>query len=281
MIFTYSYWDSFCEQLHNKGFHSIPAKLLMREKPASNYVVLKHDVETNVSNALKMAEIEHKWGHAGSYYVQAYLLEDDKNIAMLHQMQEMGHEISYHYDVMDANAGNISAAIVDFESKCELFEKNGFHLVTLCQHGNPIVERKGYASNRDFFRNEAVKMKFSLLTDIMVDFKEKALGGTDYLYFSDAGRKFKSIYDPINNDLIPSDDKNIPFDNMDLLWSFVTEQNANAIISIHPHRWVKSKVKYIVKTVVFKIIKAVAKVLMKIPFMKKFMSKYYYLAKKI
>ncbi len=281
MIFTYSYWDKFCEQLHKKGFHSIPARLLMSKKITSNYVVLKHDVETNVANALRMAEIEHKWGHSGTYYVQAYLLEDEKNILMLKKMQDMGHEISYHYDVMDANSGDIPAAIADFEAKCELFEEKGFQLITLCQHGNPIVERKGYASNRDFFRNETVKKKFPNMTDIMVDFKEMALGGTDYLYFSDAGRKFKLIYDPINNDLIPSDDKNIPFDNLDLLWNYVTEQNANAIISTHPHRWVKSKAKYVIKAAVFKIIKATAKLLIKIPFMKKLMSKYYYLAKKI
>ncbi len=280
MIFTYKCWDEFCEELHNQGVHSVPAKSLMCERFASNYVVLKHDIETNVLNAFKMAEIEYKWGHSGSYYVQAYLLENEKNITMLQKMQKMGHEISYHYDVMDANGGDILAAMADFEAKCDMFEKNGFHLVTLCQHGNPIVERKGYTSNRDFFRNETVKKKFYNLADIMVDFKEKAFEGTDYLYFSDVGRKFKLIYNPINNDLIPSDDKNIPFDDLDLLWNYVTEQKVNAIISTHPHRWVKSKAKYIIKTVMFKAVKTVAKLLIKIPFMKKFMSKYYYLAKK-
>ncbi len=279
MIFTYRYWNDFCEHLHNSGIHSIPAKSLMSEKNASNYVILKHDVETNVSNALKMAEIEHKWGHLGSYYVQSYLLEDVKNIAMLKKMQDMGHEISYHFDVMDANGGDMARAMADFESKCNIFFENGFDLVTLCQHGNPVIERKGYASNRDFFRNERVQSKFPNMCDIMVDFPVKAK--TQYLYFSDAGRKFKLIYDPINNDIIPSDDKNIPFDSLNGLWNYVEEQNANAIISTHPHRWVKSKAKYVIKTALFKAVKAIAKILMKIPFMKKFMSRYYYLAKKI
>ncbi len=281
MIFTYNYWDGFCKQLHENGVHSITAKQLMHDHPSETYVILKHDVETNVGSALKMAEIEHKWGHSGSYYVQAYLLEEEKNVAMLRKMQEMGHEISYHYDVMDANAGDIPSAITDFSTKCELFEKNGFRLETLCQHGNPVVERNGYASNRDFFRNEKVQELFPSLADIMVDFKQKAEGTTDYLYFSDAGRKFKLIYDPINNDLVPSDDKNIPFDTLNELWEYVNEQNANCIISTHPHRWVSSKAKYIIKTTIFKVIRSIAKVMMKIPFMKKFMSKYYYLAKKI
>ncbi len=281
MIFTYKLWEEFCESLHREGQHSIPACRLMTERPAAAYLVLKHDVETNVAHALRMAEIEHQWGHCGSYYVQAYLLDKPENIHMLQQMQAMGHEISYHYDVMDSTGGDISAAMAEFEKNVALFEANGFHLVTLCQHGNPVVERKGYHSNRDFFRDPAVKKAFPEMADIMVDFKAYALGGTDYLYFSDAGRRFKLIYDPITNDITPSDDKNIPFDSLDDLLSYVKAQGANAIISTHPHRWVKSKAKYAVKTAVFKVIRAVAKVMMKIPFMKKFMSRYYYLAKKI
>ncbi|MBE7061007.1 MAG: hypothetical protein E7382_00550 [Clostridiales bacterium] len=280
MIFTYKNWDKFCALLQEKGVQSITANRLMTEKVCS-YVILKHDVETNVKSAFKIAEIESKHGHRGVYYVQAYLLDEENNVELLRKMQDMGHEISYHYDVMDANGGDIALAIEDFEEKREKFEKNDFHLITLCQHGNPIVERKGYTSNRDFFRNEKVQGKFPMLTDVMVDFKEKAVGGTEYLYFSDAGRKFKLIFDPINNDVIPSDDKNIPFDNLTALYSYVEDLGANAIISMHPHRWVKSKFKYVVKTAIFKVIRAVAKVLSKIPFMKKFMSKYYHLAKKL
>lgn len=279
MIFTYSYWESFCKKLSNSGIHSVTAKSLVNSKNDKKYLVLKHDVETNVSSALNIAIIENKYGHCGSYYVQAYLLNDESNIKMLQKMQEMGHEISYHYDIMDSNKGNIEAATVEFDKNCELFKKSGFELKTLCQHGNPVVERVGYTSNRDFFRNETVSAKYPHLSDIMVNFKERA--NTDYLYFSDAGRKFKLIFDPINNDVIPSDDKNVPFDNLDLLFEYINKQNQNAIISIHPHRWVKSKAKFVIKTVAFKVIRAVANLLMKIPFMKKFMSRYYYLAKKI
>ncbi len=280
MVFTYYHWDDFCKLLHENQVHSIPARKLMHEHPADAYVILKHDVETNVESALRIAEIEHRWGHSGSYYVQAYLLEMPKNVEMLRQMQSMGHEISYHYDVMDANAGSIPAAIADFESTCDLFIRNGFPLQTLCQHGNPIVERKGYTSNRDFFRNEDVQKKFPAMADIMVDFKQKAVGTTDYLYFSDAGRQFKLIYDPINNDLFPSDEKNIPFDNLKVLWAYASRQEQNCIISIHPHRWVASKGTYLLKTGIFQAMRLIAKSLARIPLFKRIMGKYYYLAKK-
>ncbi len=281
MIFTYKRWEAFCRFLDEEGIHSIPAMRLMTESPEGAYVILKHDVETNVANALRMAEIEHSFGHVGSYYVQAYLVKDEKNVSMLKKMQSMGHEISYHYDVMDSTGGDIPAAIEEFQENVLLFEGNGFRLVTLCQHGNPVVERKGYTSNRDFFRNDTVRERYSHMADIMVDFKQKAKGTTDYLYFSDAGRRFQYIYDPITNDITPSDDKNIPFDTPEELMAYVKDQKANAIISTHPHRWVRSKIKYLIKTAIFKTVRAVAKLLMKIPFMKKFMSRYYYLAKKL
>jgi len=184
-------------------------------------------VETDVKKAFEIAKIENKYGHRGSYYVQAYLLEDSANVELLKEMQNMGHEISYHYDVMDSCKGNIEKAIVEFDKNKQIFEKNSFLIKTLCQHGNPVIERVGYTSNRDFFRNSSIREKYNDIADIMVNFKESF--STDYLYFSDAGRTFKLIYDPINNDIINSDDKNIPFNSVDELLNGLDNEIGNII----------------------------------------------------
>lgn len=275
MIFVYKFWEIFCKKLHEMNIHSIRAEDVFGYK--NRYLVLKHDVETDVPRAYKMAEIEAKYGHRGVYYVQAYLLSDPRNVQLLSLIQSMGHEVSYHYDVMDASKGNIEEALVEFEKNRKRFVNNGFTIKTLCQHGNPIVERIGYTSNRDFFRNATVQEKYPELSDIMVDFKQKA--STEYTYFSDAGRQFKLIYDPINNDVIKSDDKNIGFDSIDELIPYIEKDNC--IVSTHPHRWTASAKSYLIKTWLFKIVKSIAKILVKIPFLKKIMSRYYYLAKKI
>ncbi len=275
MIFTYKKWDAFCAKLQKSGYTSIPA---CRVKPDSgNYLVLKHDVETNVASAYRMAQIEHKYGHCGSYYVQAYLLDNAENVKLLQKMQQMGHEISYHYDVMDSCKGDLEAAVTEFEKNRCAFEKNGFTCVTVCQHGNPVVERVGYTSNRDFFRSARVQEQYPNMADIMVNYPEKY--ETSYLYFSDAGRMFKRIYDPINNDVVNSDDKNIPYKDLNELFDGLSREDGN-IISTHPHRWTGSVVKYVIKSAIFKTVKAIAKLLMKIPFMKKLMGRFYYLAKK-
>jgi len=279
MIFVYKKWEKFCRELAHKNVHSITARDVAEKKTADTYIVLKHDVETNVAKAYAMAKIEQKYEHRGTYYVQAYLLEDVQNVSLLRQMSDMGHEISYHYDVMDLCKGNLEKAIKAYQKNVALFERNGFEIKTVCQHGNPVVERVGYTSNRDFFRSTRVQQLFPHMSDIMVDFKRKA--DTDYLYFSDAGRKFKLVYDPLNNDIVNSDDKNIPFDNLGELLVYAEESGLSYIISTHPHRWTKHILIYLMKDIFFRVVKQIAKLLLHIPLMKKIMSRYYYLAKKI
>lgn len=278
MIFVYKKWEAFCSKLSEMGVHSITASEVLKGNVEKKYVILKHDVETDVPKAYKMAIIEKKYGHIGTYYVQAYLLEKADNVKLLAQMKNMGHEISYHYDVMDSNKGDLGKAIVEFEQNKAVFEKNGFIIQTVCQHGNPVVDRVGYTSNRDFFRSESVQNLYPQISDIMVDFPKKA--NTSYLYFSDAGRKFKKIYDPFTNDIINSDEKNVVYADLSELIKVITMDD-NYIISTHPHRWTDSALLYMFKSAAFKIIRFIAKLLMKVPLLKKIMSRYYYLAKKI
>jgi len=279
MIFVYKKWEEFCKELANRNIYSITARDVAENEVQGLYIVLKHDVETNVAKAYQMAVIENRYGHRGSYYVQAYLLENERDVKMLKEMLDMGHEISYHYDVLDECKGDIETAILQFKKNLHCFEKNGFQIKTVCQHGNPVIERVGYSSNRDFFRSKHVQELFPTISDIMVDFQTKA--NTHYQYFSDAGRKFQLIYDPINNDIIMSDEKNIQFRSTRELLKFVVGVNDSCIISTHPHRWTSSRIEYVCRDVFFKIIKRIARALLRIPFMKKVMSKYYYLAKKI
>lgn len=276
MVFTYKNWDAFCCKLKRNGIVSITAREVYGQK--GKYLVLKHDVETNVKRAGKMAAIEASYGHRGTYYVQAYLMNDPDNVKLLEEMKRAGHEISYHYDVLDSNKGDIEKAIVEFEKNKGIFETNGFVISTVCQHGNPMIERNGYASNRDFFRNSRVRSLYPEISDIMVDFKQKA--DTDYIYFSDAGRKFKMIFDPINNDITNSDEKNIIYDDLDAVMEAFSSDKGN-IVSVHPHRWVSSATAHFIKNVFFKAVRFMAKLLFKIPVLKRMMSRYYFLAKKI
>lgn len=278
MIFIYKQWDDFCRKLRDNGFISVSAATILKAKSDKPFLLLKHDVETNPSKALRLAQIENNYSHKGSYYVQAYLLSSIKNIDILKQIQELGHEVSYHHDVMDSNKGNINKAEEEFQRNIELFENNGFYVQTVCQHGNPIIDRDGYSSNRDFFRNAKVTQMYEHISEIMVNFKSRI--NEDYKYISDVGYGWKIIFDPENNDIIKSEEKDIALGSLDEIMNVLKSENS-VIISTHPHRWHSNIVTAQAKDIVFKSIKYSTKCMLKIPFMKKMMGKFYYLAKKI
>lgn len=277
MNLTFGLWTEFCKKLSDAGVLSIPAAQTLALTSESPFVVLKHDVETDVKKAFRMAQIEQKYGHCGSYYVQAYLLNDVKNVEMLRQMRDMGHEISYHFDVMDSNHGDLDAAITEFDANLTRFRNAGFDIVTLCQHGNPVVERVGYTSNRDFFRSDSVRAAYPELCDIMVNYPDRVK--RPYLYFSDAGRQFHLIYDPINNDREPSEDRDIACADLNEVFAAFCGKE-NAIVSVHPHRYAKSAFLYAIKAFAFRVIRGTAKLLVKIPACKRLMGRFYFLAKK-
>ncbi|HHX24181.1 MAG TPA: hypothetical protein GX723_09295 [Thermoanaerobacterales bacterium] len=277
-MFLYGDWDNFCRKLSKRGLINLTASMLLNEKPNGQFVILKHDVETNPKKALYLALIENRYSLVGTYYVQAYLLNNSKNIAVLKRIQELGHEVSYHHDAMDSNKGDIQKAINEFQRNVEIFENNGFSVQTVCQHGNPVVERRGYTSNRDFFRDTNIAAKYKHITEIMVNFKPRL--GKEYKYISDAGYGWKIIYDPENNDVVNSDDKNIALDTLDDVLG-VMENGSSIILSTHPHRWNSNAIIAKTKKGVFKGIKAMAKMMLQIPFMKKLIERFYYLAKKI
>lgn len=276
-MFIYKYWEVFCKKLCDGGIqsHTAAEVLNLREK---EFLILKHDVETNPKKALALAKIEAKYGHRGVYYVQAYLLNNPRNVKILKKIKELGHEVSYHHDVMDFAGGDIKSADENFLENLKKFEKNGFSVTTVCQHGNPVIERKGYYSNRDFFRNSDIQSKYKSISEMMVNYKKRL--GAEYKYISDAGYGWKIIFDPENNDIVNSEKKDIKLDSLDSVIKIIKENNA-VIVSTHPHRWYSGKTAAILKNFIFKIIKNTAKTLIKIPFMKKVMGKFYYLAKKI
>lgn len=88
MIFVYKKWEEICRKLKEKGLQSIPACEVKAD--SGNYVVLKHDVETDVQRAHRIAQIEKQYGHRGSYYVQAYLLNNKKMLSCFPKFSRWG-----------------------------------------------------------------------------------------------------------------------------------------------------------------------------------------------
>ena len=270
-MFLYSHWDRICKEL-SLNHNCILAKQIMDQNQDSNWTVVKHDVETNVSKALRLAKIEAKYNIYATYYVQSCLLKD--NESQLKEIAALGHEVTYHYDVLDSNDGDYETAIDEFNSTINKFKEFGFIVSTVCPHGNPIINRKGWSSNKDFFRNKEVSKRFPDILDIVVHLPSKL--EKRYIYISDAEYSWKFISNIEDNDLANKGDQEI----LDI-FNVLSNNKDCLIISTHPHRWQSLRIFSIINIIVFKIIRIVARLVSKIPFLKGIMSKYYYLAKNI
>jgi len=266
MIFLYKDYENFCKKLANNKCLSQTAKEILIKKPGK-FLILKHDVETDPKKALEIAKIENKYFHKASYYVHYEIFI--KNLNLFKEIQNLGHEVSYHYDVLDKNKGDFIKAKEEFDYHIKEFGKNGFEINTVCQHGNPLVKRIGYNSNRDFFR--IFKDKYEI-KDIVVNFKEK-IG--DFIYISDVGYQWQIIPSPESADI--KEEKNILIDYDKIISLAKTN---SLIVSSHPHRYFKYKLEAELKFFIFEIIKKNAKLIYKTEFGKKIINKFYFLAKK-
>jgi hypothetical protein len=271
-MFIFEQWDKLCSDISSKNIIRVDEILLQENN--TKWISIKHDVETNVLKALHLARIEHKYNIKATYYVQADLVRS--NFKLLQEIKSLGHEVTYHYDVLDANNGDLDKSIIDFKNNLNMFLKYGFEVRTVCPHGNPIMIRDGWSSNKDFFRSLKVQAMFPNILDMVVQLPEKVNSG--YTYISDAGYSFKEIVNIENNDLINNGDIEI---NNHLELINIINTRDNVILSAHPHRWEPSKFKFMINVYVFKILRSIARVISNVPILKIIISRYYYLAKKI
>ena len=232
-MFIYSEWSKFCLEVSSK-YNCIRVDEIPNQPLNGSWISIKHDVETNVKKALKIAKIEKKHNIRATYFVQSYLLHD--NIDLLQSISDLGHEVSYHYDVLDSNKGDMTAAIEEFSGTVSRFRGHGFEVRTVCPHGNPIMRRDGWSSNKDFFRNMDVVELYPRIFDVVVQAKDVIK--SKFTYISDAGYGWKLIGNVDDNDIQNIGD--IDIYRLSTMLKLISDSN-KVIISSHPHRWSPNK----------------------------------------
>ena len=271
--FTYSEWEKICRIISDQ-FSCIRVVDILSQPDSANWVAVKHDVEVSVGKALRFARIENRYGIRATYFFQADLLP--RSAGAISEIAKMGHEIAYHYDVLDSSKGDMEVAAKDFSKNLRLFEKIGFSVKTVCPHGNPLMERDGWKSNKDFFRSDLVKEKFPGIFDVIVNGEEIIVNGHGYV--SDAGYAWKEIKSICDNDTVPGED--VPLEGTAGLLRCV-QSHPRIIISSHPHRWSRSALRARLKVFIFVVAKKSALYLSRNRVFHRIFSRYYYLARRI
>jgi hypothetical protein len=82
---------------------------------------LRDDVDRKPENALQMAEIERGFDLRATYYVRS--TKEVFKAGIMQEIEKTGHEVGYHYEVLDKAKGNYGEAMKIFEEELGAFRK--------------------------------------------------------------------------------------------------------------------------------------------------------------
>ena len=276
-MISFSQYQKFLSDLNNRNINSNCIEDLQHRVPAPASIYIKHDVECKLGLAVRMARIEAKEGHRATYYVQGDLIKLPGATEQLQEIAQLGHEVAYHYDVLDANDGDYEAAFQEFSEYRSIFRDAGFDFTTVCPHGNPTKERDGWKSNKDFFRSERIRLKFPKMLDIVIDFPKLFPEGR---YLSDAGRTLRIIRNISGND----HSKLSAFeDGKAIKWEEICQlvnSSSGLVLSVHPHRFYSSAFSHSLQLASFSVLKFTYFKLRRFSTVRQIANKFYKLARR-
>ena len=230
--FTLEKYKSLCEAISNSTYTTITFKQYLSQQNLPNKcIVLRHDVDRKIDNALKMADIEYEYGIVSTYYCRK--TESVFKPNYFQKIASMGHEIGYHYETLDKAKGNMIEAIRIFEQELNAF-REFIDVKTVCMHGNPLTPW----INLDIWKRYKLK-DYGIIGEpyLSIDYHK-------VLYLSDTGRTWADRNIRVK-DVIRTEDylANKPLMNAnisttdDLIDLIKNENSAQIFILIHPNRW--------------------------------------------
>jgi tetratricopeptide (TPR) repeat protein len=221
MDFTLSKYRELLNFLRdNYSIYTVEGYLV--EKPKKDFVILRHDVDRSPKNALKMAELENELKVRSTYYFRYPYTFRPK---IIKRINELGHEVGYHYETLSKAKGNYEKAIQMFEKELQEFRKL-VDVKTISMHGSPLSKY----DNR-------------LLWD-RYDFREYGIIGEAYLsindseilYITDTGRNWGNRHNIRDKYIWKSINGKVEGTNH-LIGILGELRPRKLYITVHPERW--------------------------------------------
>lgn len=222
--FTFKKYKELCNTMSNSDYTilTIEEYLDLDTKPAK-YIILRHDVDLKPKRSLEIAQIEREFNIHSTYYFR--ITEEVYQPDLIEKIAVLGHEIGYHYEVLDKANGDYIKAIEIFEDEINELRKN-YVIKTICMHGNSRTRW----DNRDLWKHYDFK-KFDIMGEayLSIDFNEVA-------YFSDTARTWNPKY-KVKDFNSSSEDKLIINKTDDLIELIKEEEHPHFYILVHPDDW--------------------------------------------
>jgi len=243
-----------CETISKSDYAPLTVvKYLSSEKRPERFIIIRHDVDFEPAYSLKLAKIEKEFGITSTYYFRT--IEDVFQPNIIKSIADLGHEIGYHYEVLDESKGDYNQAITIFGDEFSKF-RPVYDVKTICPHGSPIISTlspysfsgictiiKTMLQGGDVFtswKNQDLWEKYN--------FRQFGIVGDAYLsidfgrlnYFSDTGRNWNSTRYKIK-DVADTPDNQIPEVRInctdDIIELIKQGEVKNMYILIHANHW--------------------------------------------
>jgi len=221
--FTLQKYKELCEAIMEE-YTPTTVKSYLTKKPSGELVILRHDVDRKPENALKMAKIENDLGITSTYYFRKK--KDVFTPEIIKEIANMGHEIGYHYEVLEKAKGDLEKAIRIFEEELKKFREI-CDVKTICMHGNPLSKWV----NKDIWKKYDFK-DFGIIGEpyLSIDYK-------NVLYLTDTGRKWNSRFS-VKDVVGANSQRNEKIKSTDDVIRMINGGDIEQIcILAHPERW--------------------------------------------
>lgn len=187
--FTVKIYQQLLQALQDKGYQFQTFRQFL-EAPAERAILLRHDVDDRKLHSLEFARIQHARGIVGTYYFR--MVPESYDEQVIKEIEELGHEIGYHYEDMDFANGNPQEAITYFEKHLKQL-RTVATVDTICMHGSP---RSRY-DNKDVWQHYDYR-EYGIIGEPYFDIDFK-----DVFYLTDTGRRWDghkvSVRDKVEN----------------------------------------------------------------------------------
>jgi hypothetical protein len=164
-------------------FHVVPLRELAYAPRDRVVVGLRHDVEERFKNALEMAALEAEYGLRSTYFVlhtAAYYgrvgwqaaEHDESLIPGLRHLQELGHEVAWHNDLVTLQCVHGIEPRAYLERELAWLRGNGIDVRGSSSHGSYWTQRLRYHNNYFFEEFDEVAEGFPNNTVVRVGERE-------------------------------------------------------------------------------------------------------------
>lgn len=222
--FTRNTYKELLSCLIDSGYEFYIIEDLCNENIKKPYVVLRHDVDRNPNNALRMAEIENEMGIRATYYFRTVKKVYDP--AIIKKISSMRHEVGYHYEDLSAMCGNVDKALKSFKRNVEIL-RGIVPVNTVSMHGKPLskYDNRRLISRLDFIELGILCEPYSIVEKL------------ELVYMTDTGMTWDNqsvnIRDRVQGSL------SVKIKSTSQLINAIGEELAgsNIMLNIHPERW--------------------------------------------